>query len=337
MPRLEQISALRRLALHPPQLEGGVELQIEPLDDVRASLSLRHEGHALRLRAAWLSVPYPSGLRRLLAAEPEIQAVIVDHAPPGLAAAAEALGISYLDRHGRGRLVGSGFVYVASPRPDLGRVVPGRSSPFAPRASRVVRALLSDPPRAWRLSDVAAVVGLNPGNVHRALGALQEDGHVERDGDRYVLADPGSLLEAWADASAPARNWIALPVEGSLRAAVADMVERLDGEAVVSGELAAELLAPHLPASSAIVHCLDVIVWDRLGAFIKQLPTLPASGFPASERLVVDLSDEGVAQFGASIDGLDLVSPQQLYVDLARAPGRGREAAEEVRRQVLGY
>lgn len=85
-----------------------------------------------------------------------------------------------------------------------------------------------------------------------------EAGHVERDGERYLVPDPGSLLEAWADAAAPPRNWIGLPVEESLRD-------------------------------------------------------------------------------GASIDGLDVVSPQQVYVDLARAAGRGRQAGEEVRRQLLRY
>ncbi len=328
---------LRRFVRDPPRLEGGVVLRVEPLDEAHVQLHIRHEGHQLSLRAARLSVPYPSGLRRLLASDPLVEAVVVADAPRGLAAAAEELGVGLLDAEGRGRLVGPGFVYVVPPRPSLGRTLrPGRSSPFAPRASRVVRALLSEPDKAWRLSELADLVVLNPGNVHRALDALQRAGHVERDAERYLVVDPGSLLEAWADAAAQPRERLFLSVEETLKDAVAQVIERLDCKAVVSGELAAEHLAPHLPAETAVVHCLDGEAWARLAAATRPFH-LSNPWRMVSSPLLVDLPDGGVAHFGAPVDGLPLVSPQQLYVDLVHAGGRAREAAEEVRRQRLGY
>jgi len=180
-------------------------------------------------------------------------------------------------------------------------------------------------------------VALNPGNVHRALDSLQRAGHVERDAERYVVVDPGSLLEAWADAAAQPRERFSWPLEGApLQDAVAEVVERLEGRAVVSGELAAELLTPHLPAEAALVHCLDGERWAELHAVSRALGP-PSPWHPSSRRLVVDLPDAGVAYFGAPVDGLPLASPQQVYVDLVHAGGRAREAAEEVRRQRLGY
>jgi hypothetical protein len=38
----------------------------------------------------------------------------------------------------------------ASPRLDLGKVAPSRSSPCAQKASRIVRALLNNPQELWR-------------------------------------------------------------------------------------------------------------------------------------------------------------------------------------------
>jgi hypothetical protein len=335
VPRLD--SLLRQLVNDPPRMEGGIELRAQPLDETHVRLEIRHERQHLSLRAARLSVPYPSGLRRLLASDPDVEAVIVAYAPPGLVAATEELGIGLLDAEGRGRLVGPGFVYVVPPRSSLPRALgAGRSSPFAPRASRVVRALLSEPSRAWRLSDLAELVALNPGNVHRALDALQRAGHLERDAERYLVVDAGSLLEAWADAVADPPERLLLPVKGSLRLAVAGVVGQLDGKAVVSGELAAEELAPHLPAETAIVHCLDGDAWVRLQADSRAFRVSERWRMVTS-RLVVDLPDEGVAHFSTPVAGLPLVSPQQLYVDLLHAGGRAREAAEEVRRQRLGY
>src|SRR4051812_21769102 len=115
MPPREQIPPLERLVRRPPSLEGGVDLTAELIDNRRGIVRLRHGEVEAQFRAAGLAVPYPSGLERLLASDPEIELVVVDRAPPGLRNAADARGISYLDVHGRGRVIAPGLVYVASP------------------------------------------------------------------------------------------------------------------------------------------------------------------------------------------------------------------------------
>lgn len=350
----EQNRAWERFLDEPPGLEGGAGLSARALDERRALLRFEHEGSSLELRAGWLAVPYPSGLRRLIAADPALQAVVVERVPRGLDAAAREMGISYLDRRGRGRVVGPGFVYVASPLPvspaDSGaRDLPGsagelpgsaqnpraskpRVSPFAPKASRIVRALLARPEEDWRLSSLASEVDVDPGNAHRVLGALVDSGIVERDDDRYFVPDPGSLLEAWAERARRPKDRIQIRVAG-IAEAVRDLVEMAGGEVVVSGELAAEMLAAHLPSKSALVHCLSSDAWNSLERRAEEWPQSPGS----SGRIQIDLADEGVGQFGSEVGGLRLPAPAQIYVDLARDRGRGREAAEHLRREVLGY
>jgi hypothetical protein len=311
-----------------------VELSVELVDDRHGLVRLRHEGVAVALRAAGLSVPYPSGLHRLLGEVPDIQLIVVERAPAGLRDATEREGLSWLDVHGAGRVVADGLVYVASPRHDRGPVQGSRSSPFAPASSRVVKVLLSDPRRPWRLSEIAAMAQLNPGNVHRALKALLERGLLERDEDAYLLADPGSLLEAWADQHQQPRERIVTIPDGELSAFVARLVCETNGNAVVSGELAAELLAPHLPAESAIIHCMNPQTFAELSqAAGSQAPTHPDS----LRQVVIDLADRGGGEFRSEHDGLPLASPIQVYVDLARDRGRGRDAAEHLRRQAIGF
>jgi hypothetical protein len=341
----------------PPSLEGNLDVALEPVDERRGWLRVSGAGHSYEARAAALAVPYPSGLTRLIAANPGVEAVLVEHASPGFDAAAADQGIDYLDLRGRGRLIGPGFVYVAPPRagssrakaaiedpalsddpwlrPAGRRKAPPRASPFAPKASRVVRALLSGqrPGAGWMVSELAHACRMNPGNVHRILGALIDDGFIERDRDLYVLSDPGSLLEAWAENADRRRDPLSIPVKGDLRAAVDRLMHGLEGPAFVSGELAAELYAPHLQAKQAIVHAAGA-------RFLDEERLLAEAGPPplrADAVVVVDRADEGVGDFGEARAGLPLVSPVQLYVDLARAPGRGREAAAHVRRVVLGF
>ena len=101
--------------------------------------------------------------------------------------------------------------------------------------------------------------------------------------------------------------------------------------------MAAEELAPYLPAESAIVHVLSP---ERFGDFERPAagPSLPLLGRAPARAGEVDvaLSDPGVA-FDARRNGLELASPQQIYVDLARDRGRGRDAAEHLRRHALGF
>jgi hypothetical protein len=327
--------ALTRLSEHPPKIEGG-SVVVQPIEGGQARLRIELGDRHADLLTAFLAVPYPSGLKRLIDANPNLEAVIVERIPPGLDQAARDLGLSYLDIHGKGRITQPGLVYFAPPGPDDKRPRrPPGPSPFAPKASRVVRSLLADHEKGWRLSDLAGVSALNPGNVHRVLNRLMDDGYVERDDDSYLLADPGALLDAWAENGAPAREKTAIPVKGDLRPAVEALLERFHGHAVVSGELAAEMLAPHLPAASAMIHCLDPEEWARID--LEEIEPPPPPDFLAPGRIALDLPDEGVARFGSEVSELRLVSAAQLYVDLYKQPARGRQAAEEVRRQLLDF
>jgi hypothetical protein len=174
---------------------------------------------------------------------------------------------------------------------------------------------------------------MNAGNAHRILGALVEDGFVERDEDRYVIVDPGSLLDAWCEQGRRPRESVSLAVRDGVAQEVERLVERLGGSVAVSGELAAERYAPYLGAEGAIVHVLDPAGWNP-ELMADEAPPLAQGG---RGRVLVQPSDVGVGQFGREDSGLPLVGPAQLYFDLYRDRGRGREAAERVREADLGY
>lgn len=335
MASIKQDPVLVRLARRPPQLEGDIQLSVKLSDDHHGVVRLQHADGRIALKAAGLSVPYPSGLKRLLSSDPDLDLVVVERAPKGFRKAAREAGLSYLDLSGRGHVVAPGLVYVASPHVDWAKLNPSRSAPFAPKASRVVRILLSDPARQWRLSEIAELAELNPGNVHRALAALVDRGVVERDEDSYVLVDPGSLLEAWADQHQSPRDRIWLRHDGDVRRLVREVVELLDGNAVVSGEFAAEELAPYLPAESAIVHALAPDALSALERLESAVPRLSRGVGPGD--VVVDAADAGYGAFREVKKKLPLAAPVQVYVDLADDRGRGREAAEHLRREVIGF
>ena len=325
---------LRRFLSHPPSLQGGVSLDVkEQAENQPVLLHLRSDGSEAWLRAVPLPQPYPSALKRLRAKRDDFEAVVVSHIPPGLQKAAEEMSVSYLDVQGYGRVVQPGFFYFASPSWRHGPLIPQRRSPFAPKASRIVRGLLAQPRKEWKLSELANLVDLDPGNAHKVLGALVDEGLVDRHSGGYSVGDPGTLLEAWADRNRPPREQVRLSVPDDLSSAVRRSSNIANLEVALSGELAAEILISYLPAHSAILYVFSAAEFEEVRlSEQRQIPAALGSRF-----IWVWLADEGVKHFGSEVEGLRLVSPHQLYVDLLRSKGRGREVAEEIRRRLLEF
>src|SRR5207244_2793356 len=71
---------------------------------------------------------------------------------------------------------------------------------FAPRATRVVRVLLAEPGRAWRLEELGRAAEVSLGHSHNVIKRLEELRWVERDeAQRIHLSKPADLLEAWCE------------------------------------------------------------------------------------------------------------------------------------------
>ena len=71
---------------------------------------------------------------------------------------------------------------------------------FAPRATRVVRALLVDPQHAWRLEELAKTADVSLGHAHNVVKRLEELSWVDRsEHQRIQLTRPGELLDGWVD------------------------------------------------------------------------------------------------------------------------------------------
>src|SRR5438045_3181844 len=71
---------------------------------------------------------------------------------------------------------------------------------FAPRATRVVRVLLAEPQRAWRLEELARAAEVSLGHSHNVMSRLEDLRWVERDqAQRIHLGKPADLLGAWRE------------------------------------------------------------------------------------------------------------------------------------------
>jgi DNA-binding Lrp family transcriptional regulator len=202
------------------------------------------------------------------------------------------------------------------------------SSAFAPKSSRVARALLLDPARWWRQKDLSEQTDLDPSRVSRVVRRLEDDDLLARTGQTVRPRDPNTLLDAWAGEYRFDRHDIVTGhVTGSgveLTRELHDTLERADVRHAFTG----------LPAAWAL---------ERFARF--RLTSVYVLGDPRDAADAIEMrrnerganvqligpDDRGVFDGQRDIDELPCVAPVQVYLDLLALPERAREAAEELR------
>lgn len=206
---------------------------------------------------------------------------------------------------------------------------------FAPRATRVVRVLLTEPGRTWRLEELSREAQVSLGHSHNVVRRLEDLNWVERDEHQRIhLAKPADLLESWCESYTFRDNEITsyFVPDRITRRLMADVVRAVDGRRYAfTLNAGLSLVAPHLRVPA--IHC-----------YVEGDPALVATAVglrPASEAEgtihLFTPYDPGVFYGALEKAGLKVVCLPQLYADLRHYERRGAEQAEHLRREAMGY
>ena len=208
---------------------------------------------------------------------------------------------------------------------------------FAPRATRVVRALLAEPGRAWRLEELAKAAQVSLGHSHNVVKRLADLAWVEHDDrQRIRLGKPADLLESWCDSYTYRANELASYVAPEritrkFMGEVARVAAAHGRRYAFTLNAGVSLVAPHLRAP--LVHC-----------YLEGDPAPVAAALGLRSAAEADAAlhflapyDPGVFHGVLEKGGLKVVCLPQLYADLAHYERRGREQAEHLRREAMGY
>jgi hypothetical protein len=208
---------------------------------------------------------------------------------------------------------------------------------YAPRATRVVRMLLTDPGRAWRLEELARAAGVSLGHTHNVVRRLEELAWVERDDrQRFRLTKPADLLEGWGESYTYRANEISsyfVPERPSRKfmTELARAAEAAGRRYAFTLNAGASLVAsiPRHP----LIHCY---VDGDPAAVASTLGLRPASEADGALHLLAPY-DPGVFTGLLEKGGLNVVCLPQLYVDLLHYERKGPEQAEHLRREAMGF
>jgi hypothetical protein len=262
--------------------------------------------------------------------------VVAPYVSPQSAALVRRNGCGYIDLSGNCYLAFDNVLIEKEGKPNSRRLLRPLKTLFAPRATRVVRALLVDRERAWRLDELGRAVQVSLGHAHNVVKRLEELDWVDRGRDGlYRLVRPADLLDAWRDAYTYRANGLTAylsPVRDARR-----VMEGLARHASESGmtyafslHAGAALIGPHVRVST--VHCY---VTGEPEAVARALGLQPVDG--EGSVYLMSPYDPGVFHAPVTKGGFRVVSLPQLYVDLYHHERRGREQAEKLRRDAMGF
>src|SRR5262245_17110991 len=289
-------------------------------------------GQPRQIRAA---VTRLTDLRRELpGAYPAAAAVYIG---PESARILKSHGVGYIDLSGNCHLALKNILIEKEGKRNIRASTRPLRSLFAPRATRVVRVLLSEAGRAWRLGELAKAADISLGHSHNVVKRLEELAWLERDAsDRIRLSKPADLLESWSDAYTYRENEIgsyAVPerITRKFLVEVAHAAEAEGRRYAFTMSAGLSLVAPHLRMAAAHVYLEGdpAPLAARLGA----RPVAEADGMlhllaPYDSGVFYGLLEKG---------GLRVTSLPQLFVDLAHYEPRGTDQAQHLRREAMGY
>jgi AraC-like DNA-binding protein len=247
----------------------------------------------------------------------------------------EENGIGYVDLQGNAFVKFDGiFIKTVAPKKEIRR--PGRpKSLFAPVSTRVVRMLLAEPQRHWKLKELAAVTHMSLGQVYKVKQELLNQEFIEADQKKQLfLKDPGGLLNAWRETYKYENNQVVSLFSLDKIPAIEEKIKQYcDSRRVryaftfFSG---ATKLAPFVRYGATAFY----FIGDR--EELQRELNLKTVDSGANVLLFLPY-DEGVLQGLQEVQGYKIVSTIQLYLDLFSYGGRGREQAEFLREKLIGF
>lgn len=237
-------------------------------------------------------------------------------------------GIGYVDFYGNAWLAFDSVVVERSVE-EAPKSKPRRlQSLFGRKAAAVLRAMLKDPEKAWRIEALAGEAGVSVGHVSNVRRALIDHEWAEVRADGLALTQPGRLLDAWKGQH---RRPPGDEVRGYTVLHGATLAEKLKGllnagenkpRLMYAGESAAEWIAPYLRYPTLKLY------GDGEGVAAAQRALDLSQGGPGANVVMRRIGDETL--FRDAIEpapGRVCTDEVTTWLDLNLGSERSREAA----------
>ena len=243
----------------------------------------------------------------------------------------EAAGIGYLDLAGN-CLLSFGTIYIhqtGAPNPKAQKR--DLRSLYSPKAERILRILLNETGRSWKMAELSQAAEVSLGQVANIKKLLLDREWLEQSATGIRLSKPDALLAEWAAAYNFQRNQVqeyyALAELPEIETLLADACLQMGFRYALAGFSSAARIAPMVRYQKASAY-----VSGDVNPLIERLKWKAVSS-GANISFWVPY-DDGVFYGAQEVAKTMITGPVQTYLDLQHYSGRGQEAAQAVYKEI---
>jgi len=233
-------------------------------------------------------------------------------------------GIGYIDFAGNCRLTFGGVYIEKSGNPNPFSEKRDLRSLFSPKAERILRVILNNPRKSWKMQDLAREADVSLGQAANVKKLLDSRELIEKTAEGFTLREPFSLLSEWSQnyvfRKNRSRDFYSLKSIPDIEGEIVEVCERNNIHYALTG-------------FSGAARYASTVRYQRVMAYVDaeedKLPKLfefKEVGSGANVTLLIPY-DAGVYCGVTAKEGVRVASPVQLYLDLIGFKGRGEEAA----------
>jgi len=241
-------------------------------------------------------------------------------------------GVGYCDFAGNCRLTFDGVYIEKSGNPNPLSEKRDLRSLFSPKAERVLRVILNNPRKSWKMQDLAREAEVSLGQAANVKKLLDDRELIKKTEEGFCLKEPFPLLSEWSENYVYRKNRIkdfySLKSIPEIEAKIAEVCEQNKINYALTGFSGAARFTPSVRYQRAMAY-IDAEEDSLSGLFqFKEV------GSGANVSLLVPY-DAGVYYGVTEKEGIRVASPVQLYLDLKGFKGRGEEAANAILEEVI--
>jgi hypothetical protein len=240
--------------------------------------------------------------------------------------------IGYLDLSGNCYLCFDGVYIEQEGKPNVFKEKRDLRSLYAPKSERILRVLLINPGKSWKVEELAKEAEVSLGLVSNVKKLLMDREWIRADKAGFIINEPEQLLSEWQENYSFRRNKIhdfySLRDPGQIEADLVDSCNRKKVKYAFTGFSGAARLAPSVRYQRAMAYLEDL---DQ-----EMLTQLALKKVSSGANLSIFLPyDEGIFYGTREINGARVVSSVQVYLDVRNFRGRGEEAAQMLLEEVI--
>lgn len=248
------------------------------------------------------------------------------------------IGVGFLDLSGNAYLDFDSFYMEIEGKPNRFKYPNEPAGLFNPKAERILRFyLLRDSQKKASVNsyrDIAKEIGVSLGQLSKVNKKLDEFGLWLQQSEGLRIIDKTKLLDLWRENYRSERNEVlslySIMQLPQIEKQLAEFCKRKKIQYALTLFSGANRLAPFTRYNVATIYFSGDVEELKRDLELKEVP----SG--ANLQILVPY-DEGVYYKAQEVDSVKVSNPVQVYLDLYKYAGRGREQAEFLRERIIKF